>query len=106
MLSKEDFKPVTLEDKAFFEHHYALYPQTHSINTFTNLICWNHIAHYSYAYVNGNLILSSAIEGKLRFHPPIGYRDPELMRELIKLAQDVGGNTPLMLIEPETAKWI
>lgn len=35
MLCQEDFKSVTLADRAFFERHYALYPQTHSENTFT-----------------------------------------------------------------------
>ena len=37
MLSQDDFKPVTLADRAFFEAHYAKYPQTHSDNTFTNM---------------------------------------------------------------------
>ena len=106
MLGMEDFKPVKLEDKAFFEHHYTLYPQTHSINSFTNLVCWNHIANYHFAFVNENLILSSRIEGQIRFHPPIGPRDPELMRELVRLALEAGGNMPLMLVEPEMAKWI
>jgi hypothetical protein len=51
MLTQENFKPVTLEDRAFFERHYAQYPQTHSDNTFTNMVFWNHYAHYKYAYV-------------------------------------------------------
>ena len=49
MLKQEDFSPVTLADRDFFEHHYTLYPQTHSDNTFTNMVCWNHIAQYRYA---------------------------------------------------------
>jgi hypothetical protein len=51
MLTQENFKPVTLADRAFFERHYAQYPQAHSDNTFTNMVCWNHYAHYQYAYV-------------------------------------------------------
>lgn len=58
MLCQEDFKSVTLADRAFFERHYALYPQTHSENTFTTMVCWNHFMHYRYAYVSGNVIIS------------------------------------------------
>lgn len=106
MLGQEDFKPVTFADQAFFEHHYALYPQTHSSNTFTNMVCWNHFAHYRYAYVNGSVIISSTFEGVTRFRPPIGPRDPALMRVLLKLALDVGDETPLTHIYPDTAQWL
>lgn len=106
MICQEDFKPVTLADREFFERHYALYPQTHSSNTFTNMVCWNHFTPYRYAYVNGNVIISCTTEGVTRFHPPIGPRDPELMRELIQLALDVSDDTLLMFIDPDTAQWI
>ena len=42
MLTQDDFKPVTLADREFFTRHYGQYPQTHSDNTFTNMVCWNH----------------------------------------------------------------
>lgn len=106
MLTLDDFKPVTLADQAFFEHHYALYPQTHSVNTFTDMICWEHFMQYRYAYVNGNVILACSSEGVTRFHPPIGPRDPELMCELIRLALEVSDDTPLMFIDPDTARWM
>lgn len=107
MLGQKDFKPVTLTDRAFFERHYALYPQTHSDNTFTSMVCWNHFMHYRYAYVNGNVILACTAAGVTRLHPPIGPRDPELMREVIRLALDKGDdNKPLTLIDSETAKWM
>src|SRR5208283_1829233 len=89
MLRQEDFRQVTLADRAFFERHYTLYPQSHSDNTFTNMVCWNQIAQYRYAYVNGNVILASTLAGVTRFRPPIGPRD-----------------TPLVLIDPATAQWI
>lgn len=74
MLDQEDFKPVTLADRAFFERHYALYPQTHSSNTFTNMVCWNHFAQHRYAYVNGSVIIASTIAG---IHPiPSANRSP------------------------------
>ena len=106
MLKQDDFKPVTLADRDFFAHHYAHYPQTHSDNTFTNMVCWNHFAHYRYASVNGNVILASTIDGITRFRAPIGPRDPNLMKELIRFAIDVSDNEPIVLIDPDTATWI
>lgn len=107
MLCQEDFKPVTLADRAFFERHYALYPQTHSDNTFTSMVCWNHFIHYRYAYVSGSVILACTAAGVTRIHPPIGPRDPALMQEVIRLALEIGDeNKPLMLIDPDTAQWM
>jgi hypothetical protein len=106
MLTQEDFKSVTLEDRPFFVKHYALYPQIHSDNTFTNMVCWNHYAHYQYAYVQKNLIIASTIEDVTRFRPPIGPRDPALLRSLIRLASDISDNEPIVLIDPETARWM
>jgi hypothetical protein len=106
MLSPEDFKPVTLEDRAFFEKHYSLYPQVHSDNTFTNMVCWNHFAHYTYAFVEKNIVIASTIGSITRFRPPIGPRNPALLRSLIRLASDVSDNEPIVLIDPETARWM
>jgi hypothetical protein len=106
MLTQENFKPVALSDRAFFERHYAQYPQTHSDNTFTNMVCWNHYAHYQYAYVQKNLIIASTIDDVTRFRPPIGPRDPALLRSLIRLASDISDNEPIVLIDPDTASWM
>jgi len=106
MLRQDDFRPVTLADRAFFEKHYAVYPQRHSDNTFTNMVCWNHFAGYTYAYVEKNLILASTIGSVTRFRPPIGPRNPALLRSLIRLASDVSDNEPIVLIDPDTALWM
>lgn len=103
MLSLDDFKPLTLEDRDFFRQHYAMYPQSHSDNTFTNMACWNHYAHYRYAYEEGNVILASTIDGKTRFRPPIGPTDPALFRDLIRLAAEAGDGEPIILIDAATA---
>lgn len=105
-LSFEDFSPVTLEDKAFFARHYSRYPQVHSDNTFTNMVCWNHFANYRFAFINGSVILSSTIDGRTRFRSPIGPRDPELMKALLHLAFDAGDDQPLVLLDPDTAVWL
>ena len=52
------------------------------------------------------LFLPGPIAGVTRFRPPIGPRDPELMKDLIRFAIEIGDNTPLVLIDPETARWI
>ena len=106
MLEQEDFQSVTLANRDFFARHYALYPQTHSDNTFTNMVCWNHYAHYRYAYVNRNLVLASTIDGMTRFRPPIGPRDPALLKSLIRLASEVSDYEPVVLIDPDTATWM
>jgi len=106
MLTQEKFKPVTLADRAFFENHYKHYPQTHSDNTFTNMVCWNHYAHYQYAYERKNIIIASTIDGTTRFRPPIGPRDPALLKSLIRLASDISDNEPIVLIDPETGSWM
>jgi uncharacterized protein len=106
MIYQEDFKPVTIADRAFFEKHYAKFPQVHSDNTFTNMVCWNHYAHYTYAYVEGNVILASTIEGITRFRAPIGPRNPALLKKLIRFATDVSDNEPIVLIDTDTAVWM
>lgn len=106
MISQEDFNPVTLDDRAFFEKHYARYPQAHSDNTFTNMVCWNHYAHYTYAYVEKNVILASTIDGITRFRVPIGPRNTTLLKDLIRLGSDVSDNEPIVLIDTEAAAWM
>jgi hypothetical protein len=106
MLTQDDFKPVTLADREFFARHYELYPQAHSDNTFSNMVCWNHYAHYTYAYIEGNVILASTIDSVTRFRPPTGPRNPGLLRSLIRLASEVSDNEPIVLIDPDTARWM
>jgi uncharacterized protein len=106
MLQQEDFQPVTLADRDFFARHYALYAQTHSDNTFTNMVCWNHYAHYQYAYVDQNLILASTIGSITRFRPPIGPRNTVLLKSLLRLASEVSDYEPVVLIDPDTATWM
>ena len=106
MLSFEDFKPVTLEDWDFFRQFYSLYPQTHSDNTFTNMVCWNHYANYSYAHIGDNVVLASTIDGITRYRPPMGPQNPPLVKDLLRLAADAGDSEQIILIDPATAGWM
>jgi len=106
MLNDTDFRSISLDDRDLFVGHYNRFPQVHSDNTFTNMICWNHYAHYCYAHVEGSIVLSSTIDGNTRYRPPIGPRDPELLEEVMALATKSKSSLPLVILDPETKKWI
>ncbi len=107
MLSSSEFIPVTLQQKEMFQHLYEKYPQVHSDNTFTNMVCWNHYAHYAYARCGENIILSSTIEGKTRFRMPIGPRDSSVLGDLFSLAVREGEEEyPLAVLDPGNEAWM
>jgi hypothetical protein len=106
VLSTTDFKPVTLEDRDFFVKHYQRFPQSHSDNTFTNMVCWNDYAHYRYAYVEDCIVLSSTIAEMTRFRPPIGPHNPDLLREVMMLAAQSEEELPFVILDPETKDWM
>jgi hypothetical protein len=106
VLKPDDFRPVTLDDKQLFAVHYRRHPQVHSDNTFANMICWNHYAHYRFARKAGNIVLSSTIEGQTRFRPPIGPRNGNLLSDLIELCIEAGDDIPLVLIDQEAKNWL
>jgi hypothetical protein len=106
MLSNSDFRPVSLDDKDFFFEHYKRFPQAHSDNTFTNMVCWNHYAHYRFAFKEDNILLSSTIEGLTRYRPPIGPRNPDLLAEVMSLATRSSEDFPLVILDADTQEWI
>ncbi|MDD1676920.1 MAG: phosphatidylglycerol lysyltransferase domain-containing protein [Methanomicrobiales archaeon] len=93
-----DFFPVTLGEKELFQTVYRSNPPDHSDNNFTNMVCWNHYAHYEYAYSGGCIILKSTIDGKSTFRPPIGPENPEILRAAIACAIDDGNEEPLAIL--------
>lgn len=100
MLTLDDFAPVTLADRDLFRHQYEHYPQVHSDNTFTNIVCWNHYAHYHRAFVRGSLLIYSAIDGRIRFRAPIGPDDPGLLEDLFALARAETPGERFFVLEP------
>ncbi len=101
MLSRTDFHRVTMEDRPLFVSQYRLFPQVHSDNTFTNMVCWDSYAHYRFAHVSDSIIISSTIDGRTKFRPPIGPRDPELLEDLVALCVDEGDDAPLVLVDAD-----
>ncbi|HQE97110.1 MAG TPA: phosphatidylglycerol lysyltransferase domain-containing protein [Methanothrix sp.] len=106
MLSFADFKPVSLSDRELFSKQYQSYPQVHSDNTFTNMICWNDYAHYRYAFRDRCIVLSSTISGLTRYRPPIGPHRPELLAEVLALAAKSQEEHPLVILDPDSKDWI
>src|SRR5512141_1446806 len=105
MLKAADFRPVTLADRDFFVKHYQRFPQSHSDNTFTNMVCWNDYAHYRYAYVDDCVMLCSTIAGMTRFRPPIGPGIPDRLKEGMALAIASEGEYRFVILVPETKAW-
>lgn len=105
-LEPDDFRPVTLDDKRVFTTHYQRYPPVHSDNTFANIICWNHYAHYCYTRKAGAILLSSTIEGQTKFRPPMGPRNGTLLSDLMELCVEAGDDTPLVLIDQNAKDWL
>ncbi len=107
MLAGSDFSPVMLDQRDLFAGHYAKYPQVHSDNTFTNMVSWNHYAHYSFARSRGTFIIASTIDGETRFRIPIGPHDDDLLKDLFSFAVNEGNTEyPIAILDPDSAAWV
>ena len=106
MLSHSDFRPVSISDRELFSQHYGSHPQVHSDNTFANMFCWNDYAHYRYAFRDGCMVLSSTIDGRTRYRPPIGPHISELLAEVLALAAKSHEEHPLVILDPDSREWI
>jgi len=105
-LSPEDFSPVTLEDRDLFAGMYRRFPQVHSDNSFVNMVCWNHYAHYRKAVAGDHLILSSTVAGETRFRFPIGPPDPGIIGEVLSLSLEAGGGTPFVIFNGDDRNYL
>jgi len=106
MLKLSRFHPVTMQDREVFSRHYAQFPPSHSDNLFSNMVCWNHFAHYTFAEHRGSLVISSTVQGITTFRPPIGPRDRETLLDVMELSLREGGERPLVLVDEPTTAWI
>jgi len=106
LLNLTDFKPVSLKDRDLFLNHYEHYPQVHSDNTFTNMVCWNNYANYKYAKIEDSIVLSTTLDKKTRYRPPIGPKDPDLLADLLELAKKSDDEYPLFIMDPENKERI
>lgn len=87
MISLDDFKKITLEDKAVFEAHYQKYPPDHSGESFTTMVSWAHYVEYQYAYIHDNIVILSKGAKETVLHPPSGKPNKDLLYKTMVLAQ-------------------
>ena len=106
MLSLDDFQPIALEAKGLFDAHHAEYPPNHSENVFSTLVSWNHFVQSSYAKIGENLIIMTRVDDKVRFRPPSGPKDRRLLEQVVELAEDLGSDILLALIDNEQREWM
>lgn len=106
MLSIDDFKTVTLEDKPIFDKYYAKYPPLHSDYVFTTLISWIEYANYKFTQLNDNLIIMTDQKKSRRFRPPIGKHNKDDFNQVIDLAKKEGTEYSFELIDTKTKDWI
>jgi hypothetical protein len=106
MLSRDDFCPVTVEDRDFFEQYYRRHRLAHSDNSFANMVCWNHYAHYEYALVRDSLVIASTIDGATSFRGPLGTRDSTVLEEVLRLACAEGDERAYYLFGDAYRQWV
>lgn len=106
MLSINDFKSITLDDKALFDKHYKKYPPIHSDNIFTTLISWREYSNYKYAFIKNNIIIMSEIKNQIQFRPPSGEKVKDLFDQILQLAKKQDSKYPFGVIDTETKDWL
>ena len=106
MLSLDDFKRISLNDKSFFDKHFSKYPPAHSDNVFTTLISWMEYGNYHYTELDDNIIIMSCINGQVRFRPPFGKHNFDLLKQVLNLAKKEDTDYPFGVIDKKTKEWI
>ena len=103
---EEDFHPIEIEDKKIFDRIYRDCPIHHSENTFGTLFCWRSYGNYKICEHEGCLIIKGETESYHSYRFPIGPMNPDCFHATIKLAQDLGEQAPLLVLEPWQYRWI
>jgi hypothetical protein len=106
LLSLDDFKRISLEDKPVFDKHYIKYPPTHSDDLFTTMISWMEYSNYHYAIIDENIVIMTQLNNMTRLRPPSGKKNVELLRQVLRLAKQEGTDTPFGVANTSTKEWI
>ena len=106
MLSIDNFKSITLDDKALFDKHYKKFPPVHSDNLFTTLISWKEYSKYKYAFIKNNIIIMSEIKNQIQFRPPSGEKSRDLFDQVLQLAKKQDSKYSFGVIDTETKDWL
>lgn len=97
MLHLDDFQPVSLQDRDIFRSMQLKHPPVHSDNTFTNMVCWNHYAHYHYAIVERTPVIATTINKETSFRILAGPRHHDILKRVLILAAREGGENAFYL---------
>jgi hypothetical protein len=106
MFELDDFQPIDLKDKPVFDEYYSRFPPNHSENAFTTLVSWNHYVRSYYLVERGNLIILTKPEGQVRFRPPYGKRNPDILKRSVEIAKECDTDYLLVLIDNQEREWI
>ena len=106
MLSINDFKQVTIDDKPIFDQHYKKYPPIHSDNVFTTIVSWSEYVKFYYLFLKDNLLIMTKFQDNIRFRPPIGKYSKDLFKQLFELAKKEGADQPIGIVDNETKNWL
>lgn len=106
MLSVDDFKKISLDDKPVFDKHYKKYPSFHSDNVFTTLVSWKNYANYCYKVIEDNLIILSKIDGKVQIRFPIGKKKKSVFDKVLQLSKEQNSEYPVSFIDENSRKWV
>jgi len=104
MLSIEDFKPVSINDKPIFDKHYNKYPPFHSDNVFTTLVSWRDYVDFRYHILENYLIIRSEIKEKIQIMPVSGDMTKTIFDQILELAID---NSDVdIIVDNHMKEWI
>ena len=106
MLSMDDFKLITLDERNFFRDFHSKYSPRHSDYVFSTMVCWNHYMRYLYAMYEDCIIIMTELEGKYRLRPPIGPRNLGALKEVFRLCKAQGTDAPLSVVDPKMKEWL
>jgi len=106
LLSLNDFKRISLEDKPVFDRHYTKYPTVHSDNLFTTMISWMDYSNYHYAVVDENIVIMTQLNNEIRLRPPSGKQNVELLKQVLSLAVKEGSDEPFGVVNVKIKEWI
>jgi hypothetical protein len=87
MLSLDDFKKISLDDKPVFDTFYKKFPPDHSGELFSTMISWSHFVEYFYAVSDTSIVILSKREKDAVLHYPSGKIKQDALKEALVLAK-------------------
>jgi hypothetical protein len=86
MLSLDDFKKISIDDKPVFEKHYRQFPPLHSGELFSTMASWGEYVEYRYVLIENSIIIVSSDSDGLVLHHPSGKFNQDLVKQVMNLA--------------------